>query len=98
MPFVIGDYEKQLYKMGHMVAVIGGKKFRCWQCEKGELHLTRKLNAKGELSPAVFKCDSCDDEIGIYPDKGGGVQPALKMSMRGKGFSADEPGSGGGWR
>lgn len=90
MPHVIGDYEKQLLKLGHIVAVIGSRRFRCWQCETGELKLTRRLNpTDGTLSPAIFKCDSCDSEVGIYPDKGGGVQPALKMNTRGKGFSAD---------
>lgn len=87
----VGDYEKQLLKLGHIVATIVGNKFRCWQCEKGELTLTRILK-NGQVSEAQFICDSCDDAIGIYPDKGGGVQPSLKINMRGKGFSADEPG------
>lgn len=92
MPSVVGDYEMELLKMGKIVATIEGIKYRCWQCEKGELVLTRDVDKVGNPSPAYFSCDSCDAKISIYPAKHG-VQPHLKMNMRGKGFGADQPGS-----
>lgn len=78
MPFAIGDYEKQLAKMGVMVVTLATRAWRCWMCEKGQLVLSRRVNAEGEAAPAEFICDHCGDSVSIYPDKGGGVQPALK--------------------
>lgn len=78
MPWMIGDYEKHLAKLGVIVATAQGRNWRCWMCEKGKLILTRALNDQGALSEARFICDACGDDVGIYPDKGGGVQPALK--------------------
>lgn len=100
MARAVNDYEKRLLQLGHIVAVLVGRHFRCWQCESGELTLTRTIDAEGKLQPAMFTCDACEVEILPYPDKGGGVQPSLKMNMKGKGFSADQPGSvnNGQWR
>lgn len=100
MTFCVGTYEHQLAQLGHVIATVVGRRFRCWQCERGELILTREINAEGMAKPAAFVCDSCESAIGVYPDQGGGVQPSLKMNMKGKGFGADTVGdpSDGRWR
>lgn len=79
MPYVLGDYERLLLSRGHIVATKAGRSFKC-KC--GEpLHLSREINGEGQAKPATFYCFGCKTEISIYPDSGGGVQPALKIKM-----------------
>lgn len=79
MPYVVGEFEKRLLALGVVVATRAGARWKCWQCEKGLLILTREVDGKGGMSAAQFVCDSCGDTVNIYPAKEGGVQPALKM-------------------
>jgi len=95
MPFIVGDWEKQMAKMGYCVAVNWLDKWMHQDGCGGEVRLTRMLDANAELSPAQFVCMKCNNAMETYPAKGGGVQPRLK------GFSAKmDAGAGddGRWR
>lgn len=78
MPRAINDYEKHLLQLGHIVAVNAHHEWLCKKCGVGSLLLTRQLDDKGGVGPASFVCNKCNDQLTIYPEKSGGVQPALK--------------------
>jgi hypothetical protein len=80
MPWMVGDHEKHLAMNGFIVATHASREFKCSTC-KGKLCLIRDLTPEGVLSPAVFRCDGCSAEVGIGPDKTGGVQPALNFEF-----------------
>lgn len=82
MATAVGDYERQLLRMGHIVATLNGKRWKCSSCGQGELTLNRivkEINGQVALSEARFDCDHCDASLGIHPAQGGGVQPKLRM-------------------
>lgn len=72
------ELEQQLKKMGVVLAAPADLRFYCWQCDVGELLLTRELQANGRVSKASFVCEKCGDAVNIAPaPDGGGVVPGL---------------------